>query len=520
MAVGFSRDMWYNYIADRSHPPVASAVVEIPEYDPNHVYAWKPANNYKGWKLIDRGEAGVDDASVIQSTIDTLPNGGRIFISKGDYLLDKPLLIGGIDYLEIIGENRKTILRAKASITNIIRQVDNPVKHLTLKGIELDGNDLANAVCYFQGGVENIIFDNVYVHNSASGMVVFFDTVLGINKRITLLNSHFAYSNDGRDIVGAGGEEFTVINCIFENDENRDGEGIAIAGAKKAIIAFNRFLSRTGEGFNGNAIHTEGTCGDVIVIGNYIYQYSGHAIHIVDNVRRAVIKGNIIDATPAYTNAKPASGDIYLLGVNSGVVKGNIIEKSSWHGIVGYDVENIVIEGNVLVDASWANVGVVLGDDTNHQRSAIAILNTDQANTAKRNIVITNNIVRNVVRTYTNGILVDNQYSYVYIYDNDLRDAAGEKLYCIASNAVIKRNLGYVTENSGTATFSGDGSTTQFKIAHGLVKAPSKVLVTPMTADAAGDFYVTADDTYIYINYSTAPASGTDNVKVSWYAEV
>ena len=75
-------------------------------------------------------------------------------------------------------------------------------------------------------------------------------------------------------------------------------------------------------------------------------------------------------------------------------------------------------------------------------------------------------------------------------------------------------------ENSGTATFSGDGTTTQFSIAHGLVKAPSKVLVTPMTVDAASDFYVTADDTNIYINYKSAPPSGTDNLKFSWYAEV
>jgi len=76
------------------------------------------------------------------------------------------------------------------------------------------------------------------------------------------------------------------------------------------------------------------------------------------------------------------------------------------------------------------------------------------------------------------------------------------------------------SENSGTATFSGDGTTTQFSIAHGLVSTPTKVLVTPMTADAAADFYVTADDTNIYINYLTAPAAGTDNLKFSWYAEV
>ena len=80
--------------------------------------------------------------------------------------------------------------------------------------------------------------------------------------------------------------------------------------------------------------------------------------------------------------------------------------------------------------------------------------------------------------------------------------------------------IGRGWQNSGTATFSGDGSTTQFTIPHGLVAEPSKVQVTPMSADAAGDFYVTKDATNIYVNYKTAPASGTDNVVLSWYAEV
>ena len=73
---------------------------------------------------------------------------------------------------------------------------------------------------------------------------------------------------------------------------------------------------------------------------------------------------------------------------------------------------------------------------------------------------------------------------------------------------------------SKIAVFSGDGSTTQFSVPHYLPVKPSKVLVTPMSSDAAGDFYVTADDTYIYVNYKTAPPSGTDNIKLSWYAEV
>jgi hypothetical protein len=78
----------------------------------------------------------------------------------------------------------------------------------------------------------------------------------------------------------------------------------------------------------------------------------------------------------------------------------------------------------------------------------------------------------------------------------------------------------YEKRNSGSATFSGDGTTTQFSIPHNLVSAPTKVIVTPASRDAAGQFYVTADSTYIYVNYLTAPPSGTNNVVLYWYAEV
>ena len=77
-----------------------------------------------------------------------------------------------------------------------------------------------------------------------------------------------------------------------------------------------------------------------------------------------------------------------------------------------------------------------------------------------------------------------------------------------------------LVRNSGMATFSGNGSTTQFTIAHGLATTPSKYYVTPCSADASGSFYVTADSTNLYVNYLSAPPLGTNNVTLCWYAEV
>jgi len=69
---------------------------------------------------------------------------------------------------------------------------------------------------------------------------------------------------------------------------------------------------------------------------------------------------------------------------------------------------------------------------------------------------------------------------------------------------------------AGTATKSGDGSTLVFTIAHGLtgVTSASPVIVTPRLPAAAGAFYVTVDATNITLTYSSAPASGTNNL--SW----
>jgi len=85
---------------------------------------------------------------------------------------------------------------------------------------------------------------------------------------------------------------------------------------------------------------------------------------------------------------------------------------------------------------------------------------------------------------------------------------------------IQKSVVGYVTENSGTEIFSGDGTTTTFTIAHGLAGTPKTAIVTAGSSDAKGDFYVTYDATNIMVTYATAPPSGTDNVVLRWYAEM
>jgi len=264
----------------------------------------------------------------------------------------------------------------------------------------------------------------------------------------------------------------------------------------------------------------------------YLTNTDYHAVEIQCSADPTVAKGkniriagNLFD-TPS---CKYKSG-ILVMNTDSVEVVGNMLAYAPEHGISVSRCTNALIAQNIVTEA---------GQSTPQRGgiSAVAIRASDC-----QNCLIQSNVC---VKASSDSLRIDGSGTY-FIRDNVFKDsytglrAVGdvpadyieitrnnfegvtEKILFVTapSSYQIRRNRNYLTENSGTATFSGDGTTTQFSIAHGLVSTPTKVLVTPMTADAASDFYVTADDTNIYINYKSAPPSGTDNLKFSWYAEV
>lgn len=77
----------------------------------------------------------------------------------------------------------------------------------------------------------------------------------------------------------------------------------------------------------------------------------------------------------------------------------------------------------------------------------------------------------------------------------------------VSGNGSVLRNV---------STKSGDGINKVFTIAHGMTITPTAYFVDPVTFDALGFFTKTVDATYITITYTTAPPSGTNNLKYSW----
>lgn len=76
------------------------------------------------------------------------------------------------------------------------------------------------------------------------------------------------------------------------------------------------------------------------------------------------------------------------------------------------------------------------------------------------------------------------------------------------------------SSTGSVATFSGDGSTTTFTITTNLIGAATSYAVTPATsaAGAAGISHVSTSGNNLVVTASTAPASGSSNVRYAWRA--
>ncbi|RLF92637.1 hypothetical protein DRN52_07670, partial [Thermococci archaeon] len=397
-------------------------------------------------KTIASGEAGVDDASVIQSALDVLVEGETIFIKAGTYEISETIIIKDI---KLRGEGRyQTVLKlADGANTNLIESKSYHENSPTVEwGIYIE--DL-----YLYGNKTN----------NATGGAIYLRTWGAVLRNLRIREFK------GHGIAISGVSEQNANENILENIDVRFCESSHIV---LGTYSSDNWIINT---FSWSPIGASALVlwagGNLIINSKFETYRTGEIMIIIGGYQNHIV------------NCRIAGGNIGI--ILDGSQSGRLPNK------------NIIIANQFL-------------------RSSTAISLKGTASNVQENVIIANRF-----RTHDYGIIEEGDYTdYNFFVLNRFESDVTNPITIVGANSKEKLNFGYTTENSGTATFSGDGTTTQFSIAHGLISTPTKVLVTPMTADAASDFYVTADDTNIYINYKSAPPSGTDNLKFSWYAEV
>jgi len=412
-------------------------------------------------KTIASGEAGVDDASVIQSAIDYLPSyGGKVFIRAGIYYIYKSIDLSGKDSITLEGENRAdvhhdagTMLWNKGTEKALIYKHEEEYgsHHVLIKQLRLCGGNqpqhLIDIFACMRVQIESCSLSHVpdpYASINAN-----------TNELVWIINNDFQSGALTHIYLYGCRTPIILFNSLSAAKHNIF---IRHPDSHTGIIAYNLISDAEYDG-----IYMYNQCSGFEIIGNKIFNNGSNGIKIVQGVRNVNIIGNSIAGSGRlYTGAKQGHGiTIWDEGVGSSIIK---------------------IYGNSITGNKRTGIGVYDNSD------------------------------------------------YIYIIGNTIKDNSSFNIESIVGeHSVVKYNVGYTTEKSGVATFSGDGTTTDFEIgAHGLVMTdPSKIAVkvTPVSSDAIAaspcvGYVDPADNTKIRVKFSSAPASGSENVKIVWYAEV
>jgi len=464
------------------------------------------AEDRKGRKIAS-GASGVDDASVIQSAIDSVANagGGKVFIRAGTYII--PSIPEGSwaiiveSGIEVIGEGEATIIRladglSVSSESGAVRLKSNSA----IYNLILDGNK--DAVSGDLNGLELI-----GSHSKAIGVHVKGWTKYGIrplNSEGILIHECIGESCGWSNFMAGNIKNSIISNCIAFNAGH---SGISLDILDGCTIIGNTCYENTYCGIRLGEDSKRST-----VTGNVCYGNSGPGIRLHGPVSRCLISGNVCLENEFVGIGLDGESHYNVISNNFCLrnKKGIRLEAASHNIIVG----NLLMENYATADPSGEHV--LLAKDCHYN-------------------FITGNILRigEGERQTAYGIYISSSTpasTNNRIFDNDLYDSAAlQIIYDGGENTIIRGNFGWITENSGTQTFDGDGSTKDFPIgAHGLVITdPSKIVVkvSPVSQDAIDASpcvgYVDPNDhTKIRVKFDSAPASGSDNVKITWEAIV
>lgn len=165
------------------------------------------------------GVSGLDAAAVIQAAINALPNGSRVFIKKGDdYVLPSGGNITFRKYVHV--ESDGAVLRNLDSLFPFTTPTNDLFYAASIKGLILDGNNVANCTCLYAFGVQRSQID-VTIKNAYVG----FDlrtpvgaTVIEAPLKSNSVLSHYRLQLDNVMIAVQliGTEVDVVTDCIFE----------------------------------------------------------------------------------------------------------------------------------------------------------------------------------------------------------------------------------------------------------------------------------------------------------------
>jgi len=440
--------------------------------------------------------SGTDAATVIQSAIDATSEGGLVSIKQGIYTINTTYdtQIKITKTITVCGEGFGTILR--------------------FTGVGTDKRWI-NEGCTM--GILMVLADNAVVRD----LTVDGNNIEGINGIVAGYQYPTEYKNNIKII------HVKAINCRPHSSNNANGYGIYIGRMSYGHVVRDCHVENCYAGIVGCGYTSPVTAGRFWILNNYVKDTDYPAIYLKGCPNSMVI-GNLVEDI---NHTGIWVGELFSTDYNY-IVKNNIVRNCSREGINSSQNEHSVVEGNIVYENGYS--GIYFGRYTRITKNIV--FNNGQAGSTdayKRagiaNVPTYGDFYGCVIR---DNIVFDNQtsptqdYGYYeganlsppnHLVDNYFNCPTNVSRY----NAICKRNIGFVTENSGTATIAnGD------YFAHGLAGKPTTVTLTCMNATYDGVpvvvncNYANTNSTHVCVSmYWTNGTAITTDLLVSYYVE-
>jgi hypothetical protein len=364
---------------------------------------------------------------------------------------------------------------------------------------------------------------------------------------VTITNNHIYNHTMHNAIDSHGGRHHVITNNILENVAGRAIYCHNCSAADPPVsptevdswnwVISGNVINTAGYGIIITSDHEGSELSNVSICDNNVRNVSFDGIRVdsreTANIRNIIVSNNTIHGhTGEYLYAhgigiKPSSVDSIAENV---VVSNNTI--STQGDTVPFEVgiefrmtQNGIVSGNVMcgcgivardrsgTGASKICDNVIYGNPVEPPYAGIQVFNTYSEADASRVIC------GNTIEHFVHGVYIscESSTSGVITTDN-LINSCTTPIYVSAPMGAIPKisnNTGYVTENSGSAPTVADGGT----IAHGCVKAPTKVT---LTGSVAGEIVTVTsiDATNITVAIKKPDGSAGTTQTIYWRAEV
>ena len=406
--------------------------------------------------------SGTDAAAVIQWALDNLTSGRTWMekvVVKGTFEVSTTISIPSYTVLDIQGIIKSAESPQTFNVIEVVGTAETPVTHVVIENGCVDGNSANDSDtapdgtrnCIIVNHARNVVVRNVHLLNGYHNGLNFYDDT----QNCYAIGCYV--ENCGLHGILTKGIKNVIAHCFVTNTLIWDG--IQVQSHQNSIIG-NACYNNT---YFGIDLHEGGYANTVI--GNIC---RGNYVGITSDGEYHSIIGNI-----CYLNTKQG---ISVQSSHTTVI-GNICYDNSappanpgqWCGILIFDCSDVIVTGNQCFDS------------------------------------------RETGKTQKYGLRFTGTVDGVIVANNDFRgnfwgSVTGAD---VPTNAIFINNLGFVTENSGTATIPS-GTSVVFE--HGLAGTPTQVFAS-FNSTNYGGWTWTANSTHI-----TITVANTGSYTVYWRA--